>query len=165
LNAGAAAASGDALLFLHADTTLPKGFADTVLGTLADPEVTLGAFAFSTDLRTATMRLFERGTNWRASRLGMPYGDQALFMRAPTFRALGGFPDLPLMEDYELALRARRSGAVRVAADAVVTSARAWREAGVWRSMLGNRLSVAAYRLGVAPEAIAGWRRSLRRPL
>jgi hypothetical protein len=92
----------------------------------------------------------------------MPYGDQALFTRATTFRGLGGFRDLPVMEDYAFVSLARACGRVAIAGDAAVTSGRAWREHGPWRWMLANRFSVLAYRAGIAPATIAAWRNHMR---
>jgi rSAM/selenodomain-associated transferase 2/rSAM/selenodomain-associated transferase 1 len=159
-NAGAAVATGDVLVFLHADTMLPEGFEQAALGCFADPGVTLGAFTFATDWDTPTMRLFARGTGWRARR-GLPWGDQAMMCRRADFEGLGGFRDIPLMEDHDLASRARRAGRVRIMDAPAVTSARAWREHGPWRWMLLNRATALGWRLGVAPERLAAWRRRL----
>lgn len=157
-NAGARVASGDVLVFLHADTLLPERFDEAVLASLAEPGAILGAFTFSTDWDTPTMRLFERGTNWRAHR-GLPYGDQAIFLRRDDFEGLGGFRDLPLMEDHDLVCRARRVGRVVMADQVAVTSARAWREHGPWRWMLLNRATALGWRAGVAADRLAAWRR------
>ena len=161
LDAGAAAASGEALLFLHADTLPPDGFASAALRALADPEVTLGAFTFATDWDTATMRLLARNTRWRGRRFGMPYGDQGLFVRATTFASLGGFPSLPVMDDYEFVRRARRVGRVLVLPTVATTSARRWRAVGPWRWTALNVATTIAYRAGVSPDRLAEWRRAV----
>jgi hypothetical protein len=82
-----------------------------------------------------------------------------LFFRAETFHRLGGFPDVPIMEDYDLMRRARQTGRVEIVQDFAVTSARRWLARGVWRTTLLNQLCIHAHRLGVPAERIARWRR------
>ena len=157
LNAGAAAASGDILLFLHADTLLPPAFAAEVRRILADPAVSAGAFRLAIADRRPGYRLIELGTNLRA-RLGqLPYGDQALFLRATDFRAMGGFADLPLLEDLEMVSRLRQRGNIRLAASAVQTSARRWQRWGRLRTTWRNQLVLWGFLLGVAPDRLARW--------
>jgi rSAM/selenodomain-associated transferase 2 len=158
MNAGAGAVDAENLVFLHADTLLPRGWDDLVAATLADPEVAMGAFAFAVDAPGAPMRLLERLVALRCSVLQRPYGDQALFMRTATFSALGGFAEMELLEDYELVSRARRLGAVRTLQEPAVTSGRMWKRLGVARMTWRNLVTVAGYRLGIAPAALARWR-------
>lgn len=160
MNAGAATASGDVLLFFHADTQLPWGFDECVRHALARPGVVAGAFEFAIDGDGAALRVVERLTNFRARRLQMPYGDQAIFLRAETFRAVGGFPEIPIMEDYELVARLRRRGKVEVVHAPAVTSARRWERVGVFRTTLLNQVMIGGYWLGVSPERLAGWYRA-----
>lgn len=159
MNLGATASEADALLFLHADTTLPRGFPSIVREVLRDPGVTLGTFSFSTDSPRAIMRLLETGTRLRSSLLSMPYGDQGLFCRRGVFEALGGFPTYPVMEDYEFVRRARRAGRIAVSPERAVTSERRWREFGALRWTMLNLTTVARYHLGASPEELAAWRR------
>ncbi|MDO8915540.1 MAG: TIGR04283 family arsenosugar biosynthesis glycosyltransferase [Coriobacteriia bacterium] len=159
LDAGARAASRDALLFLHADTIPPRGCDTLVTGALADPSLTVGAFRFSLDAVTPALRIIEGGTRLRGSLLRFPYGDQGLFCRAVVWRALGGFGSAPVMEDYEFVRRARRVGRVRVLETDAVTSDRAWREHGAWRWTALNVGTVIRYRLGWSPARLAEWRR------
>ena len=154
-NAGARAGSGDALLFLHADTLLPQDWATQVHAALADPEVALGAFRLSIAGATRTERLVAAAANLRSRSFGVPYGDQALFLRRATFDALGGFAPLPFMEDWDLAHRARRLGRIRLVDAAVVTSSRRWRRLGPLRTTFVNAAIIAAFRCGVAPERLA----------
>ncbi|MEE9296895.1 MAG: TIGR04283 family arsenosugar biosynthesis glycosyltransferase [Phycisphaerae bacterium] len=158
LNIGAAGATGDTLLFLHADTLLPPKFDEHVFRVLARPRTSAGAFRLRIDAPGASLRLIEQMVNYRSRFLQMPYGDQAIFVKADAFRRVGGFPQLPVMEDYELVRRLRRLGRIEIAPAAVVTSARRWLTGGVWRTTLYNRVCVAAYRLGVHPDLIARWR-------
>ena len=158
LHAGAAAASGDIFLFLHADTMLPQRFQEHVIATLSDPRVAAGAFKLHIDADRRSFRIVERLVHLRSRYRQMPYGDQAIFMRAETYHRAGGFPDLPLMEDYELIRRLRRLGRIRIAPVAVRTSARRWQELGVLRATLTNQLCLVAFRLGVSPKRLAKWR-------
>jgi hypothetical protein len=105
---GAAAATGPLLLFLHADTCLPEGFDRTIRQTLAQPGVVAGAFRLAIDGPGRGLRWVEWGVNLRSRLLQMPYGDQAIFLKAEVFHHLGGFPDLPMMEDFELVRRLRK---------------------------------------------------------
>ena len=159
LNAGAAVATGEILLFLHADTILPGRWRDAVVETLDCDGVSAGAFAFHTDWDTPLMRLAEGYINWRSRTLQMPYGDQALFLRRTQFEAAGGFPDIPIMEDYELVRRLRKLGRIAIVPDPVTTSARRWQRHGVIRVTLRNKLNILACRLGVSPQRIARWYR------
>lgn len=157
LNAGAAQASGDLLLFLHADTLLPPAFAAEVRRVLAEPAVSAGAFRLAIADSRPGYRLIELGANLRA-RLGqLPYGDQALFLRATDFRAMGGFADLPLCEDLEMVSRLRQRGKIRLTTSAVQTSARRWQRWGRLRTTWRNQLVLWGFLLGVAPDRLARW--------
>lgn len=155
LIAGAAAAAGKALLFLHADTRLPVHWAGAVARTLDDPAVRLGAFTLRIDRPGRGYRLIEWGVARRCRRHALPYGDQALFMRARDYRAVGGFPDWPCFEDVALVKALRRTGPVVVCEQAVVTSGRSWAEHGRTKTTVVNWLSIQAFRLGVRPRRIA----------
>ena len=159
LSLGASAATGDTLLFLHADTVLPIDFAEHVSDVLDRPGVAAGAFQLRIDGAGRSFRLVEKVANFRSRVRQMPYGDQAIFVSADVFHAVGGFPDLPIMEDYVLIKRLQRVGRIEIAPDSVVTSARRWIDNGVWRTTLHNQLCLVAYRLGVAPTRIARWRK------
>lgn len=159
MNAGAAAAKHEILLFLHADTRLPRGFPAMVREALQRPGVIAGAFRLRVDSGRRAMRLVERLANFRSRYLQTPYGDQALFVLACRFREMGGFADLPIMEDFELVRRLRRLGRIHVVAAAAMTSARRWERLGVLRTTLINQVVLFAYMLGVSPARIARWYR------
>ncbi len=159
LDLGARVARGDLLLFLHADTRLPAGWRAAVETALRSDGVTAGAFRLRFDDRRPSLRVIEAAANLRAGLTRLPYGDQAVFMRASTYWRLGGFPSTPIMEDVILMCRARRAGRVVFArCGPVVTSARRWRARGVVRTTLVNRLCVLGWLAGVSPATLAGWR-------
>ncbi len=157
MNAGAEAASGDILLFLHADTRLPDDYARHVREALAGPEVVAGAFAFRADAPLSRLHVIEWLANFRSRRFHMPYGDQGIFLRAATFRDAGGFPDQPIMEDFELVRRLKRRGRIAHVPLPAATSARRWLHLGVLRTTVINQLAIVAYLCGVSPHRIAGW--------
>jgi hypothetical protein len=103
--------------------------------------------------------VIEAAVNLRSRWLKMPYGDQAIFLPADEFYRVGGFPELPIMEDFELVRRLRRRGRIAMAPDAVVTSARRWQSVGPWRTTWINQRVVMGYYLGVSPERLARWYR------
>jgi rSAM/selenodomain-associated transferase 2/rSAM/selenodomain-associated transferase 1 len=157
MNLGAALARGGLLLFLHADTRLPPGWDREVRRVLALPGVALGCFAFSLDQAGAGASLVERLVDWRTRRLGLPYGDQGLFLSAQRFARAGGYAELPIMEDYELVKRLGRQGRVVQAQLKALTSGRRWRRLGLVRTTLLNQLIVLGFRLGVPPQILRGW--------
>lgn len=159
MNVGAEAAVGDVLLFLHADTILPEGYAQAVEDALSDSERVAGAFSLALDSRPAKYRLVEATVRLRCRLFALPYGDQAIFVRSDTFHDMGGFADLPLMEDVELIDRLRRRGRVEVLPQCVTTSSRRWERLGVVLTTLVNCTIFGAYRLGVSPARLAGWYR------
>ena len=158
MNAGAAVATGDALLFLHGDTTLPVAFAGHVAGVLARPGVVAGAFELRIDAPHRALRLVEAAVNRRSRWFGMPYGDQAIFLPAATFRQIGGYSETEAMEDFAMIRRLRRLGRVSIAPAHVCTSARRWLAGGIWQTTLLNQVCVAAWLAGVSGHRIARWR-------
>jgi rSAM/selenodomain-associated transferase 2 len=159
MNAGAQAAAGELLLFLHADTQLPEGFEASIHQALAQHGTVAGAFRLRLDAPLRGLRLVERLANWRSEHLQLPYGDQGLFLKAELFRALGGFADISIMEDFELMQRLRHRGRVVTLPLAVVSSARRWKNLGIWKTTLINQAVIVAYCWGVDPSRIAGWYR------
>jgi len=160
MNAGAIAAKGSTLLFLHGDTHLPAGFDVLIDQILAQPGVVAGAFALKIDDSGWGLRLVEWGVNWRSRLLQLPYGDQAIFLKTELFHRLGGFPALPIMEDFELMRQLRRLGKIAIAPAAVLTSGRRWQKLGIYQTTLMNQLVIFAYLIGVSPTRIAAWYRN-----
>lgn len=182
MNAGAAVARGQVLLFLHADTRLPAGALPAVLravGVGADgdgddsasppgaflprvraPGPRAGAFGLTIDAPGAWFRVAELLANLRNRFARTPYGDQAHFFRAGLFRAVGGYPDLPLMEDVEIMRRLRGAGEPLALLELrAVTSARRWRAEGTVRCTLRNVCLRLLYALGVPAQILARWYR------
>ncbi|MBN3895868.1 MAG: TIGR04283 family arsenosugar biosynthesis glycosyltransferase [Nostoc sp. NOS(2021)] len=159
MNAGAVAASGDILLFLHADTRLPTGFDDMIRTTLQQPGIVAGAFNLRIDASLLSLRWVEWGVNMRSHFCQMPYGDQAIFLTKAVFQQIGGFPELPIMEDFELMRRLKRTGRIVIIPTPVVTSARRWLQKGVFKTTLLNQIVIIAYLLGISPQRICSWYR------
>ena len=159
MNAGAEVAEGRFLLFLHADTRLSEGFDGHVRRILTGSGVAAGAFQLQIDAPSARLRLIEKAANWRSRYLQMPYGDQAIFLRKELFREMGGFPDLPIMEDFQLIRRLQGEGRIVIAPAAVVTSGRRWKKLGALRTTLLNQLMILGFYLGLEPARLARWYR------
>ena len=161
MNAGAADAAGEWLLFLHADSTLPPEWLPAIAG-LGRDEVG-GWFRFALDDAAWQARVIERLVAWRVRRLRLPYGDQGLFVRRRLFQSLGGFRELPLLEDVEFVRRLVRAGRVVELPLALGTSSRRWRRDGWCRRSTKNLAIVGLYLAGVSPARLARWYRSTTR--
>ncbi|HVB62029.1 MAG TPA: TIGR04283 family arsenosugar biosynthesis glycosyltransferase [Ktedonobacteraceae bacterium] len=154
MNAGASAAMGDVLIFLHADTRLPDAAFTAIERALAAPRVVGGAFHIRFNCDRWPYRFVAFCTNLR-SRLRTSFtGDQAYFMRSDSFRAVGGYPDQPLMEDLEIITRLRRVGNVVLLPQYVITSARRHEKIGLLRSVLFMWYLRTLYKLGVSPARL-----------
>jgi rSAM/selenodomain-associated transferase 2 len=161
MNAGAARACGDVLLFLHADTTLPLRAREAIAAALGAPsdgrgaEPVWGRFDVRIAGRARLLALVAALMNLRSRLSGIATGDQAIFVTRAAFEAAGGYPEQPLMEDIEFSKRLRRIAAPACLRERVVTSGRRWESRGVWRTIaLMWRLRL-LYRLGVPPERLA----------
>jgi rSAM/selenodomain-associated transferase 2 len=148
MNVGAQAATGEILIFLHADTLLPPGFDRLIRVALKDDPIA-GAFALKIDGAASSLRWVEWGVNWRSRFLQLPYGDQAIFLSAAVFQKIDGFPELSIMEDFELMRRLKRFGKIVIISTSVVTSARRWLQRGVFLTTVINQLVVLGYLIGV----------------
>ena len=158
MNAGAALATGEVLLFLHADTKLPDHFQEYVWQSLIDGH-SGGAFRLHIGAKGRMLRLIEFAANLRSRWLQLPYGDQAIFVTASVFYSINGFQHWPLMEDYDFCCRLRKIGRIALVSASVTTSARRWQRLGVLRTTLTNLGCVVAFRLGVSPVTLAHWYR------
>ena len=154
LNRGAELATREVLLFLHADTLLPDDFAARVHAILALPQTAAGAFLLRIDARGTGYRCIEWGANLRSRLLGMPYGDQAIFVSNPVLRQAGGVPRQPILEDVVLIRRLKRFGSIRIASAAVTTSPRRWQRLGPIRTTLRNQLVLLGALCGLQPHTL-----------
>ena len=159
VNAGAMAASSDVLLFLHGDTRLPDGYDQHVLNLVAMPGTAAGAFELGIDGPEIGLRIIEKLANFRSRFFQMPYGDQAIFLKASLFRSIGGLPDIPIMEDFVFMRRVKKKGRVVIAPVAVTTSSRRWKELGILKATLINQIVLLAYFLGSDHKRLARWYR------
>jgi rSAM/selenodomain-associated transferase 2 len=160
MNAGADIAQGEVLLFLHADSRLPLNFVELAIKTLEQPSVIAGAFELAIAGEDLALRWIEILVKLRSRLLSLPYGDQAIFLKKQTFAQIGGFADLPIMEDFEFIQRLKRQGKIAIASGQVTTSDRRWQKLGVWQTTLINQLMIAGYYLGICPSKLSNFYRS-----
>ncbi|XP_070557889.1 uncharacterized protein [Ptychodera flava] len=155
-NAGFSHSSGDVLLFLHADTLVPERFFEEILLVLGTPGVSAGAYALDFD-KLYSDKMIRWTARKRATKYELPYGDQGIFLTRQMFEKLGGFPDYPLMEDYELVKRLQKEGHVKICEESpAITSAKRWEKYG-FSNTLQNYVTVIAYEMGVKPATLARW--------
>lgn len=156
LNRGAAAADGDILLFLHADTVLPDNAFTLIRQTLHDTDLSGGAFSLRYEPPTPGLSFIAALANLRSRRTRVPYGDQAIFVRRSAFAELNGFAPMPIMEDLEFMTRLRRQGhKIRILAMPVRTSARRQLREGILRCTLRNLCLRLLYHCGMPPRFLA----------
>ena len=152
MNHGASLATGDVLLFLHADTQLPRNAYALIADAMRDPELHGGCFRLGFDRPHLLLRFFAWCT--RFSFRTIHFGDSAYFMRAEAFRASGGYRAYPIMEDLDLWLRMSRGGKVAILDAAVVSSARRFSRCGIVRQQLRNMMLVLLFLMGVSPSTL-----------
>jgi hypothetical protein len=105
------------------------------------------------------LRLVEWGVKLRSRYCQLPYGDQAIFLRAKTFHQLGGFPEIPIMEDFQLVKQLQQLGTIAIVPAPVLTSARRWEQRGIWQTTGLNQLMILGFYLGIAPARLQTWYR------
>lgn len=154
MNAGAACACGDVLLFLHADTRLPAGFDAAVSAALADRQTVGGRFDLSLQPSSPLLALTATLINLRSRLSGIATGDQALFVRREVFERMGGFAAVPLMEDVAFTRDLKRYGRSAALRARVTTSSRRWRKDGVVRTVLLMWWLRFLYWRGVTPDVL-----------
>jgi rSAM/selenodomain-associated transferase 2 len=156
MNAGARLAKGNVLLFLHADTILSIQAVRSMFQHLKDPSLACGAFSLGIHHANKAYRLIEFMANHRSKITRLPYGDQAQFFRKDYFESLGGFADIPLMEDVEIMQRVKkRKDRCKILQEKVFTSARRWEKEGILYCTLRNWTLISLYSLGVSPHRLA----------
>jgi len=156
MNAGAAAAKGEFLVFLHADTKLPANALGKIAQVLEDGRYVAGAFDLGIDSERLMLRYIAARARMRSRLNRIPYGDQAVFMRKSYFEQIGRFREIPIMEDVDLMGRIKKRGdKICILRERVMTSPRRWEKEGVVFATLRNQVLVVLYYLGVAPERLA----------
>ena len=154
MNRGAQEANGDVLLFLHADTCLPATAFGDIHGALSDSRYVGGRFDVTLDGDHWMLPVVGRMISYRSRVSKVGTGDQALFVRREIFQRMGGFPDIPLMEDIAFCRALKQLGAVACLRSRVVTSARRWEVDGVWRTIFRMWTLKLLYLTGVSPARL-----------
>ena len=154
MNAGAAASKGTVLLFLHADTSLPSDARQAVERALEDPACVGGRFDVRFERDSGPSWLISRMMNLRSRWTGIATGDQAIFVRRSLFEQLGGYSDLPIMEDVDFSRRLKRTGRLSALRSKVITSYRRWDTRGPLRTMLLMWVLRFLYWIGISPHRI-----------
>ena len=163
MNEGAKRAGGDILLFLHADTFLPQDAFPMIRSVLENKRVSAGTFFLGIDHPSVTFRFIEWGTNLRSSFTRIPYGDQGLFLRKEVFESIGGFAEIPLMEDIEIAKRLKKEGEIIFVREPVLTSPRRWLKEGAFYTTIRDWAIALAFTVfHVSPEKLSRYYRDAR---
>jgi len=162
LNAGAAACTTDVFVFLHADSALPPQARALMEQALTNPAVVGGRFDVRFDRPSIWGRLISSFMNMRSRMSRISTGDQAMFVRRPIFEQLGGFSDIPIMEDINFSTRLKRAGETAAIRERVTTSFRRWERQGPLRTILLMWLLRFLYWIGVSPHRLARWYAAIR---
>lgn len=157
MNLGAAASSGEVIVFQHCDTGLEENHLAAIQRALADSRVVGGAFFRKFDGRHPRLMRLESVARFLTRHGGTLYGDQSIFVRRDVFEKLGGFAQIPLMEDVEFSRRLRSAGKIAVLDPPVASSARRHLRKGAWRTSVQNGLFIVLYNLGVSPHRLHRW--------
>jgi len=163
MNKGASVATGDILLFLHTDTELPENAFRTISAVIDSKQCVGGAFDLGIKSGRLIFRLIEKMVYIRTRLTGIPYGDQAIFIKKDFFAGMKGYQEIPIMEDVELMRRIKKSGyKIYIIPQRVLTSPRRWEKEGVIYCTLRNWMLIGLYLLGVGPEKLVkfyyhGW--------
>ncbi len=155
MNAGARTARGEVLLFLHADTLLPEHAAALICAKLANSGACWGRFDVRLSGSHPLLRVVEKLMNWRSRITGIATGDQAIFVRRDLFEQVGGFPDIPLMEDVALSRTLLSHGRPLCLRERVITSSRRWEQRGIVSTILLMWRLRLAYACGADPHSLA----------
>jgi len=156
MNAGAEVAAGSILVFSHADTKMPEGAGERIAECLSRPGVVVGAFDLGIDSERRAYRPIEWMVSIRTRLTSIPYGDQAIFVRRTHFLEIGGFREIPIMEDVELMQRLKRTGGkIAIIPEKVLTSPRRWERDGIVFCTLRNWLLITLYLAGISPYRLA----------
>jgi rSAM/selenodomain-associated transferase 2 len=155
MNAGAAMATGEILIFLHADTRLPRQALELISKVITRQTLIGGAFDLRIDTKRLILKIIARIASLRSRLTRIPYGDQAIFIYKDYFNQVGGYPEIPLMEDVALMQRIKRAGGrIGIIPEPVITSARRWEQEGILYTTMRNWILLSAYTLGMTPDKL-----------
>lgn len=157
LRSGSEASRGEIIVFLHADTRLPPGWAEGVRRALGDPGCAGGAFRFRLVERGGRARLLEWGVALRVALFGLPYGDQALFVRRDVLERMGGVPIVPIMEDLDLVRGIKSAGRLAMLDLPATTSGRRYAVRGMGRTVFQHLVALLAWQLNLDRARLARW--------
>lgn len=157
MNAGAAETSGDALWFLHADTRPHPESLRAMRDALADPGVVGGAFEYDLNHPSVFFRITENVSNWKNQAFERFCGDMGIFVRRDVFERMGGFDEIPLMEDMDFCKRLKREGGIRIIPLRIGTSVRRWLDEGILKNLVRNWILQILWQFGVSPHTLARW--------
>jgi rSAM/selenodomain-associated transferase 2 len=163
MNFGASKAEGDILLFLHADCVLPESGFSIIRGVLKDKGVAAGAFDINIVSPKLSFRFIEFGANLRSRLTSIPYGDQGMFIKKEVFNKIGGFADMPLMEDIEISRRLKKNGGIVFVRPPIKTLPRRWlREGPVYTTLRDWVIALSYSFLKISPERLIKYYKDVR---
>lgn len=158
MNEGARRAQGDIFLFLHADSLIAPGGLEKLLLALQESGAVGGAFRLEIDSGNTFLKSLARMANLRCLLSGIPYGDQGIFILRETFQKIGGYPEIPILEDVELARKMKRAGKTILLKERMTTSARRWKKEGLLMTTVRHRWIMLLYFLGASPKRLGRFR-------
>jgi len=155
MNLGAKLATKNTLLFLHGDSLLPSNYLEAIEDILSQNKVVAGAFNLKIDQDSLPLYFISFMVKVRSHLFSLPYGDQGIFLKKETFETVGGFPDIPIMEDFALIKKLQKIGKIKIANSAVTTSSRRWKKLGVWKTTMINQVMIVGYYLKINPDKLS----------
>ena len=162
MNAGAQVATGDLLLFLHADSYIKLASYQKMLVAMKNSEVIGGAFSLLIDSNRMALQIINQFANLRSKYLGRAYGDQAFFVKKQVFQEMEGFTEFPICEDLDFYKRLKIMGSVVLLKEEVLTSSRRWANEGIWFTTIRNILIATLFELGFPPRILTKWYQTIR---
>jgi rSAM/selenodomain-associated transferase 2 len=163
MNFGARQASGDILFFLHADCVMPERGFEIMREVLADQSISAGAFDLGIDHPAACFRIIEFGANVRSHLTSIPYGDQGLFVKRKIYERIGGFSEMPLMEDIDIAKRLKRQGKIKFSGTPILASPRRWLKEGPLFTTFRDWILALSYTFWeISPDKLLKYYRDVR---
>lgn len=157
MNAGAKISEGDYLLFLHADSVLSASGIEGIFNIMADNEIAGGAFRLMVDSDRFSLKIVSYFANIRSEVFNIAYGDQGIFLKRDIFFNIGGYPDIPIMEDVAFVRRLKKAGKFVILPYYIIASPRRWEKEGVFYTTMRNWFFILSYMSGVSPYRLKDW--------